>query len=64
VKINEDQWELLKYTADGSLANCNAGDPFKGIAFIAIQRRKSNNRVDHISEVLDPSYYIPSCYFS
>lgn len=44
-------WEIVKYTADGFLANCNANDPSKEIAYIAVQRRRLTRRLDHICEV-------------
>jgi hypothetical protein len=44
-------WELIRYTIDGNGANCNSGEAARGIAYLAIQRRRFSLRDDHIIEV-------------
>ena len=57
-------WELIRYTIDGRAANCNSGELNRGIAYLAIQRRRNSGRLDHICEVLiDLSNYL-SIYLS
>jgi len=45
-------WELVKYTVDGDLANCNPGDPSRGISLLAVRRRRQSKRLDHICEII------------
>jgi hypothetical protein len=52
VQIDDLDWELVKYTVEGGLGNCHAGDPSKGIAYFAVRRRCVSKRLDHITEVL------------
>jgi hypothetical protein len=52
VVIDDLEWELLKYTVDGELANCHSRDLSKGIAYFAVRRRCVTKRLDHITEVL------------
>lgn len=52
VKHAGQTWELVKYTVEGLPANCNSGDSYKEIAYLAVQRRRKSRRLDHICEVL------------
>jgi hypothetical protein len=54
VRIDDLDWELVKYTVDGGLGNCHAGDPSRGIAYFAVRRRCVSKRLDHICEVGHP----------
>lgn len=49
--IDDQEWELIKYTVDGEIANINRGDSSKICAFLAIQRRSASKRIDHITDV-------------
>jgi hypothetical protein len=50
-EVAEEPWEIVLGDSDQGDGNCNAGDPGRESIYIAIKRRRSTRKRNHISKV-------------
>lgn len=50
--VRDSSWELIELTIDKTAADCLSGVHALGSVYIAVQRRSSSKRIDHICDIV------------
>jgi hypothetical protein len=49
--VRDASWEMIELSIDKTSADCLCGVPVLGSVYVAVQRRRSSLRMDHISDI-------------
>jgi hypothetical protein len=59
----EEPWECVLFAADQEPANLNDGDSTREVIQLAVKRRKTTKKRDHIAKVEHYASYASSCLY-